>query len=396
MDDPLLEWRKEFPILEKTVYMISNSLGAMPRAVYDSMHEFAETWATRGVRAWNEGWWEMAVAAGDLIASIIGAEPGQISMHQNVTIVEAIIVSCFDFGWRRNKIVYTDMNFPSVAYIYQAQRENGARIVEVKTEDHVSVPTEKVIEAIDDETLLVPVSHVLFRSAYIQDAKAIIEQAHKKGAYVVLDTYQSCGTVPFNVKELDADFVTGGSVKWLCGGPGAAYLYVRPDLTEDLKPKLTGWMAHRRPFDFEIEGMDYRNDAYRFLNGTPPVPALYAARCGYRIVNEIGVDRIREKSMHQTARLIELALEHGMKVTAPMRPEQRGGTIAINVDHAYEVSRELLAREFIVDYRPKAGVRISPHFYNSDEELEAIIKEIRAIIDTGAYKRHIGARSVTK
>ena len=234
--DELLSCRPQFPILEHTVYMISNSLGAMPRGVYDRMREYAETWATRGVRAWADGWWEMPVEVGNLIGEIIGAAPGEVTMHQNVTIAEAIVTSCFDFEPPRNRIVYTDMNFPSVMYFHEAQKSRGAEIVMVESEDGISVPTEKVIAAIDERTLLVPISHVLFRSAYVQDARAIIEHAHQMGAYVILDVFQSAGIVPFDIKKLDADFAVGGVLKWLCGGPGGAFLYVRPDLTQKLEP----------------------------------------------------------------------------------------------------------------------------------------------------------------
>jgi kynureninase len=393
MDD-LLKWRGEFPILEKTVYLISNSLGAMPRAVYDKMHEYAEMWATRGVRAWSEGWWELPIAVGDELAYIIGAGSGEVSTHQNVSIAEAIILSCFDFRGTRNKIVLMDMEFPSIVYLYQAQCKNGARIEMVKSHDGISIPLESLLAAIDEQTLLVPVSHVLFRSAYIQDAKAIIEKAHAVGAHVVLDVYQSAGTVPIDVGALDVDFAVGGVLKWLCGGPGVAFLYVRPDLVTQLEPKMTGWMAHQHPFNFEVGAIKYRDDAYRFLNGTPHIPSLYAAQAGLKILREVGVEKIRAKSVRQTSRLIQLADEHGFKVTAPRNDAQRAGTVAINAPHAYEVSQELLRREFLVDYRPQAGIRISPHFYNKDEELDLVIQEIKKILETKAYEHHMGSKTV--
>ncbi len=386
--DALLSWRPQFPILENTVYMISNSLGAMPRGVYDRMREYADTWATRGVRAWAEGWMEMPVEVGDLIGEIIGAAPGEVTMHQNVTIAEAIVTSCFDFEPPRNRIVYTDMNFPSVMYFHEAQKSRGAEIVMVESEDGISVPTEKVIAAIDERTLLVPISHVLFRSAYVQDARAIIEHAHQMGAYVILDVFQSAGIVPFDIKELETDFAVGGVLKWLCGGPGGAFLYVRPDVAQKLEPRLTGWMAHPHPFDFEIGAIQYREDGFRFLNGTPGVPALYAVEPGCRIVSEIGVEKIREKSTRQTSRLMELAAEKGYETRTPADLARRGGTVSITVPHAYEVSRELLRREFLVDYRPHAGIRVSPHFYTKDEELDLTIEEIGKILETKAYERH--------
>jgi kynureninase len=248
-----------------------------------------------------------------------------------------------------------------------------------------------MLEAIDEETLLVPISHVLFKSGFLQDARAIIERAHEVGAMVVLDTYQSAGTVPFSVKDLNVDFATGGSVKWLCGGPGAGYLYVRPDLQAKLEPRTTGWMAHEAPFAFESGTIRYAPGIARFLHGSPAIPALYAAQSGYSIINEIGVERIRAKSLRQTERLIALAEEAGFRVTSPADSARRGGTITIADEHAAALTAELIRREFIVDYRPGAGVRISPHFYTRDEELDLVIREMKNIRDTRAYAVHEAA-----
>jgi kynureninase len=389
LTDELLKWRKEFPILDKTVYLISHSLGAMPRGVYDALQTYAEVWATRGVRAWAEGWWEMPVTLGDEVAKIIGAQPGTVAMHQNVSICQSLILSCFDPSPKRNKIVYSELNFPSVMYVYEAHaRDHGLRIETVKSDDGITVPLERMLAAIDEETLLVPISHVLFKSAFLQDARAITRRAHEVGARVVLDTYQSAGTVPFSVEELKVDFATGGSVKWLCGGPGAGYLYVRPDLHSQLQPRTTGWMAHASPFSFEGGAIRYAPDIRRFLHGSPAVPALYAAQSGYRIINEIGVEAIRAKSVRQTTSLIKMAEEAGFTVTSPHDAERRGGTVTIAAEHAAAVTRELIRRELIVDYRPGAGVRISPHFYTKDEELELVIREMRDIRDTRAYAEH--------
>jgi kynureninase len=386
LTDELLKWRSEFPILDKAVYLISHSLGAMPRQTYQRLQDFAETWATRGVRAWAEGWWDMPVTTGNEVASIIGAEQGTVVMHQNVSICQSIILSCFEPTPRRNKIVYSELNFPSVMYVYEAQARGGRlRIETVASDDGITVPLDRFLNAIDEETLLVPFSHVLFKSGFLQNARAITERAHEVGAMVVLDTYQSAGTVPFNVTDLNVDFATGGSVKWLCGGPGAGYLYVRPDLQQTLQPKTTGWMAHEAPFAFET-GLRYAPDIRRFLHGSPAIPALYAAQSGYRIINEIGVDRIREKSVRQTTQLIALAEEAGFKVTSPKNADERGGTITVGHDDAAAITKELIRREFIVDYRPGAGVRISPHFYNTDEELELVIDEMKKIRDSGAYR----------
>ncbi|HET6647955.1 MAG TPA: aminotransferase class V-fold PLP-dependent enzyme [Pyrinomonadaceae bacterium] len=391
MTDELLKWRKEFPILDKTVYLISHSLGAMPKATYERLYDYAEAWATRGVRAWAEGWWDMPVSVGNEVGKVIGADPGTVVMHQNVSVCQSLILSCFEPNPKRNKIVYSELNFPSVMYVYEAHARNGnLRIETVKSDDGITVPLERMLAAIDEETLLVPFSHVLFKSAFLQDAKAITERAHEVGAMVVLDVYQSAGTVPFSVKDLDVDFATGGSVKWLCGGPGAGYLYVRPDLRATLRPKTTGWMAHEQPFAFDTD-LRYASGIARFLHGSPAIPALYAAQSGYQIINEIGVDNIREKSVRQTSLLINLAQEAGFTVTSPKSSSQRGGTISVTHEHAAAITSELLGREFIVDFRPGAGVRISPHFYTTDEELELVIDEMKTIRDTCAYARHEAA-----
>ena len=380
MSDDLLRYRDEFPILQRTTYMISNSLGAMPRAVYDSVHEFCDVWATRGVRAWEEKWWMMAREVGDEIGAIMNAPAGSVSVHLNVTGVQAVVASCFDFSGPRNKIVYSDMNFPSIMYFWEAQRSRGARVHMVRTDDGIHVPTERMLDAIDEQTLLVPISHVVFRSSYIKDAKAIIEKAHRVGAYVVLDCFQSLGNVPVDVQALNTDFATGGVLKWLCGGAGTSYLYVRPDLGKKLEPKLTGWFAHENTFGFEIGATRYGDPPYRFMQGTSNVPGFYTALPGLKIIREIGVERIREKSKKMTARLIELADQRGWRVNAPRNPELRGGTVAIDMPNSEEVCQELLKRDVLVDFRPKAGVRFSPHFYNTMEEIDRAIQTVDEIL----------------
>ena len=389
--DQLLKWRSEFPILDRTTYMINNSLGAMPRGVYDGMRAYADSWAERGVRAWEEGWWEMAVAVGDKIAPLIGAGPGEISLHQNVTITQAVISSCFDFRGPRNKVVMVDLEFPSIQYFYHEQRRHGARVEVIPTPDDIRIDLDKLLAAIDETTLLVPISQVLFRSAFIVDMRAIIERAHRVGAHVILDAFQAAGTIPLDVRNLGVDFAVGGVLKWLCGGPGVAYLYVREDLRAKFKPTLTGWFAHRRPFAFESGAIDQRGDSFRYLNGTSHIPALFACRPGLDILNKVGIHAIREKSMSMTARLIEGAKARGWRVNTPDNPAERAGTVSIDCPHANEVCRELLAREILVDFRPKAGVRVSPHFYNREEECDFALAQMEEILRTGAWEKHAAA-----
>jgi kynureninase len=388
--DNLLKYRSEFPIIDRSTYLISNSLGAMPKGVYDGVRNYADSWATRGVRAWEEGWWEMAVDVGDKIAPLVGARPGEISLHQNVTLTQAVISSCFDFRDPRNKIVMFDLEFPSVQYFYHEQARKGARVEIVPSADDICIDLDKFLAAIDETTLLVPISLVLFRSSYIVNAQAIIERAHKVGAHVILDVFQGTGTIPIDVRALNVDFAVGGVLKWLCGGPGVAYLYVREDLRTKLRPALTGWIAHRRPFNFEIGPVDKRDDSFGFLNGTPHIPALYACQPGLQILNEVGIAAIREKSMRMTQRLFDAAKSHGWRVNTPENPRERAGTVSIDCPNAQAVSRELLIREILIDYRPKAGIRLSPHFYNSEAECDFAISQIAEILATGAWKKHVG------
>ncbi len=381
MTDALLRYRSEFPILEKTTYLISNSLGAMPRGVFDALNAYAGIWAERGVRAWEEKWWMLALEVGNEIGELMNAPADSVAVHGNVTQCQAVVASCFDFSGKRNKIVYTDLNFPSVMYFWEAQRSRGARVHMVRTDDGIEVPTERLLDAIDEETLLVPVSHVIFRSSYINDAEAICEKAHRVGAHVILDTFQSLGSgVPVDVQKLNVDFACGGVLKWLCGGPGTAYLYVRPDLARELKPKFTGWLAHENPFGFEIAATRYTHGPYRFMNGTPNVPGLYAARPGLKILRELDMNQVREKSKRLTARIISLAEQRGWRISAPRDPARRGGTVAVDMPNSKEVCGELLKRDILVDWRPGAGVRMSPHFYNKDDEIDFAMAAVDEIL----------------
>jgi kynureninase len=384
--DELLTYRDRFPILGDCVYLINHSLAAMPAAAEERLLEYVRMWRERGIRAWGEGWWEMPVTIGDQLARIMGAAPGTIVMHQNVTVAEEVVISCFRGaahrdGGTRNRVVYEEANFPSVRYLYQAQPD----LEVVAVEDDRAI-----VDAIDERTLLVPISHVLFKNAEIQDIEPIVRRAHEAGAYVVLDCYQSAGVVPFDLTALDVDFAVGGSVKWLCGGPGAGWLYVRPDLAERLEPTFVGWQGHARPFAFEPE-LEYAPGVRRFLTGTPNVPALYAASAGYDVIEEIGVDRIRERSLVLTSLLIELLEDAGFEISSPRDPARRGGTVLLRTPDDPAVHRELGERGIICDFRPDAGIRLGPHFYNSEDELRRTVGQLVEIVESGAYARHSGA-----
>ena len=394
MNDPLLAWRDQFPILERTTYLVSNSLGAMPRTVPARLAEYAEAWGELGVRAWARGWWEMPVRVGDEIAPLIGAGPGEVAMLPNVSIAQAAVLSALDYTAPRDTIVMTELDFPSVRYVFdQLAPRLGARVVVVPSDDGLTIDTGRLLATIDERTRLVAISHVLFRSAYIMDVDAICRHAHEVGALVSLDAFHSVGVIPVDVKRSGVDFLSGGVLKWLCGGPGGCFLYAAPGVGGGAAPALTGWQAHARPFAFEGE-MEFAQGSTRWLNGTPGIPALYAAAEGPRIVRQAGMEAIRAKSLRQTARLIELADASGFPVHAPRDPARRGGTVAFDVPNGYEVAQHLLSREILVDYRPGAGIRIAPHFYTRDDELELAVEAIVHALGSGAWREHSARASI--
>ena len=381
----LADYRDEFPILSSTTYLANHTLGAMPRKAAERLAEFSRMWAERGIRAWAEGWWASPMRVGDQIGRIIGATPGSTVMQQNVAIAEAIALSCFGaVDPARNRVVYERGNFPSVRYLYQAQPELEVVICEDDSE---------IVERIDERTLLVPISHVIFKQAEIQDIEPIVRRAHQAGAHVILDCYQSAGIVPVDVTALGVDFAVGGSVKWLCGGPANGWLYVRPDLAESLRPTYTGWQAHARPFGFEEE-MEYATGAARFLTGTPNPAAHYAGTAGYDLIEEVGVSRIRENSLRQTQLLIDLADAAGFEVQSPRDPARRGGSVTIDVPEAAAVYAELESRAILGDFRPGAGIRLGPHFFNTDDEIAFAVAQMVEIVETGTFARHMGAAAL--
>lgn len=376
--DDLLARRADYPIVEKKTYLINNSLGAMHRGVRDSLAAYADKWATDGVEAWHD-WLPLMVETADLVGAIIGAPPGTTVMGQNVAALLGAVVSCFDFSGPRNRVVTTAMDWPGSHYLWTEHARYGADLVVVPSADGVGVDAQAVVDAIDERTLVVSVSHVLFKSAYVMDLAPIVARAREVGAYVVLDSYQAAGIVPFSVTDLGVDFCVGGSVKYLCGGPGNGWLYVSPALADTLRPAMVGWFGHARPFGFEWSAVEYAAGVGRFTGGTPGVPAAYAAIPGYTAVLDVGVPRIRERSVSLTQPLLEGALERGFTVRSPHSPDRRGGHVTIDPGDSERVHDELLRRGFAVDHRPGVGIRVGPHFYNSADECAAIVAEMAAI-----------------
>jgi len=388
--DPLLAYRAEFPILERCCYLVSNSLGAMPRAVPERLAEYVDAWAERGVRAWADGWWEMPLQVGDEIAPLLGAGAGEVAMVPTVTLAQVSVLTALDYTPARDAVVMTALDFPSVRYaIDQMAPRLGARVVVVPGEDGVTVDVDRLCAAIDERTRLVAISHVLFRSASILDVQRICAHAHAVGAVVSLDAYHAVGVIPVDVRAIGCDFLSGGVLKWLCGGPGGCFLWSSPEMSARYAPALTGWQAHAHPFAF-ADQMDYAPGARRWLGGTPVVPALYTALEGPRLLRRAGIEAVRAKSVRQTARLIKLADARGYPVLASRDAAGRGGTVAFDTPHAAEVARALLARDVVIDYRPGAGIRVAPHFYTSDDEVERVVGEIDDILRTGAWQAFVG------
>jgi kynureninase len=381
--DSLLEYRKRFPALEECVHFISHSLGCVPAKAKDDLNEFFELWSKKSITAWSD-WLPEVDRAGERIAKIISAPKGTIVMNQNVSTITSVLASCFDYTPERNKIVYEALQFPTVSYVWQAEKRRGAECVLVPSADGQTIDTDAMCAAIDEHTLLVPISHVIYSSAYVQDAKKICERAKQVGAHVILDCYQSIGALPIDVVDLGVSFACGGSVKYMCGGAGAAWLYVRDDLIPQFSPRVTGWFGNEAPFAFTMPDQSYAEGIWRYMGGTPAVAALYQSRAGQSTIAEIGVRKIRQKSLVMTQKCIDWVDELGMKLNCPRDPDKRGGSIVFDFVGSADVCRELNRRKFFCDHRPGVGIRIAPHFYTKSEEIDLLFGEIKKIRGGGA------------
>src|SRR5690242_19737933 len=375
--------RDLFPTLASGIHLLSHSLGPVPRAVRDSMLAYCDAWEHHTSEdAWATSWWELSRRVGDRLARILGGAPGAVQIEPNASIALATVASCFDFqSGRRNKVVTTALDFPSMEYIWEAQRQIGAHVEVIPTSDGMTVPLEKILDAIDEETCLVALAHTSYRSSYRVDAPAIVERAHAKGALVLLDVYQSAGVVPLHAADWKVDFLIGGTIKWLCGGPSCGYLYVRPDLDRDLRPRLTGWVAHDAPFEFAAPPMRYARSVRRFAQGTPSIPALYSAIPGLDIIEAVGIENIAAESERRTQLLIDFASERGWTINTPREKHQRGGSVMIGVVDAKVMVERLAERKVYVDWRPGAGLRVSPHFFNTDEEVEEALTILAELLE---------------
>ena len=381
MADPvaesLLEYRKHFPALEECVHFISHSLGCVPAKAMEDLGEFFELWRTKSITAWGD-WLPEVDRAAARIAKIISAPDGTVIMHQNVSTVMSVLASCVDFEPARNKVVYESLMFPTVSYVWQAEKRRGAECVVVPAKDGM-MDADAICAAIDERTLFVPLQHVVFATGQIQDVKKIVARAKQVGAHVILDAYQSIGTVPLDVVDLGVSFACGGSVKYVCGGPGAAWLYVRKDLIEQFAPRVTGWFGNEAPFAFTMPEQSYSETVWRYMGGTPAVAALYQSRAGQTIIGEIGVRKIRDKSLAMTQKCIDWVDELGLKLNSPRPAEVRGGSVVFDFVGSADVCRELNRRKFFCDHRPAAGIRIAPHFYTKPEEIDLFFTELKKV-----------------
>ncbi len=373
--------RNDFPTLASGIHLLSHSLGPVPRAARESMIAYYDAWEHHTSEdAWATSWWELSRRVGDRIARIVGGAPGSVQIQPNASLAMATVSSCFDFKNSRNKVVTTALDFPSMEYFWDAQRQIGARVEVIPSADNVSVPLERILDAIDSDTCLVALAHTSYCSSWRVDVRAIVERAHAKGAQVLLDVYQSAGVVQLQAAEWNVDFLIGGTIKWLCGGPSCGYLYVRPDLQRDLRPRLTGWVAHDSPFEFAHAPMRYARSVRRFAQGTPSIPALYSAIPGLEIIEAVGVAEIAAESERRTQSMIDFGMERGWIINTPVDKNQRGGTVMFGVDDAQGMAERLAERKVFVDWRPGAGLRVSPHFFNTDEEIGEALNILASLI----------------
>lgn len=387
--DTLYDLRVDYPVLAQATYLASHTLGAMHRRTPERLADYAALWAERGVVAWRD-WRPEVVRVADLVGSLIGAPPGTTVMRQNLADLLGDVITSLDWRGPRNRAVTSSLEWPGSLHTWsQIGRLGGEAVVVPGSADGIELDLERMVEAIDERTLLVECSHVLFRTATVVDVAPLIARAHEVGALALIDGYQAAGTLPVDVVELGVDLYLGGSVKYLSGGPGNGWMYVAPHV--ELEPVTTGWFGQRSPFSFELDN-DYADGVARFAGGTPGVPAAYAAAPAYEALAAIGMARVRERSLSMTQPLVEAALERGFTVRSPLDPARRGGHVTIDPGDSDHVHDELHRRGFVVDHRPGVGIRVSPHFYNNLDEAMACLDAMSEIRATSPGTRVATAR----
>jgi kynureninase len=376
----LVAYRSEFPILQRKTYLNSCSLGALSNRSVQGLAQFIEMWNEWGAHAWYEIWLGEIAKARQQFAAIIGAQPQEVAIAPSVSAALSSIATALGYS-KRNNVVMADMDFPTLAYQWLVKERLGIECRFVESPDRIYTPSELFESKVDSKTALVATSRVFFTSGYIQDVRAVADIAHKHGAYILIDDYQGTGQIPIDVVKLDIDFLVTGTLKWLMGGPGLAFVYIREELIPHLQPTIAGWFGHREQFKFKTREFEFRDDAARVEMGTPAVAAIYAANGGLEIVREISVERICERTRFLTNDLIARAREHGWTVRAPQEAERRSSIAMLAFDHPEELVEALVGRGIITDSRPGL-LRISPYFYNTIEENAIVVDAIAEILES--------------
>ncbi len=374
----LLTYRAEFPILQRKTYLNSCSLGALSVRSMQGMEQFMEMWNEWGAHAWYEIWLGEVAKARHKFAALIGAQVHEVAIAPSVSVALSTIATALDYS-KRHKVVMADLDFPTLIYQWLVKERLGVSSHFVKSADRITLAPELFEEAVDAQTALVATSRVFYTSGYIQDIRAIADIAHKQGAYILVDDYQGTGQIPINVNALDVDFLVTGTLKWLMGGPGLSFVYIREGLLPLIEPTITGWFGHRDQFQFKTDEFTFRMDAARVEMGTPAMPTVYAANGGLDIVQEISVESICERTRYLTNDLIARAREHGWTVHAPQEPECRSSIVMLELEHPQQIVQALVERNIIADYRPGL-LRISPYFYNTIEENAIVIDAVAEIL----------------
>ncbi|WP_224248615.1 aminotransferase class V-fold PLP-dependent enzyme [Hyalangium gracile] len=376
MDTTLAAIRAEFPLLEKCTYLNSNSTGAFPRGMDGVLQRYSQTLQNWRDEAW-EGWWADWLGYMDAVARFIGGPVGSVVTDTNLTTLLGRLATCFDYQGARNRVVMTDLEFPTVPFLWKGFGRYGAQAVVVPSEGG-RMDEERLCAAIDERTLLVSIAHASFATGALVDLAPVIRRAREVGALVIVDAYQSVGAVPIDVEALGVDFLLGGAHKWMCGSTESAFLYVRPALLPTLRPAATGWIAGENPLNFE-PARDWASTARRLASGTPAVLPSQLSRVGLELLATVGMPTIRTHSLRCTARVMERAEEAGLTVVTPRQDARRGGVVALRFQGDAEVTRRMVARGFICSYR--GALRVAPHFYNTLEEvdrfMDALVAEAR-------------------
>jgi selenocysteine lyase/cysteine desulfurase len=375
----LVEYRSEFPILQRKTYLNSCSLGALSLRSMSGLETFMEMWNEWGAHAWYEIWLGEIAKVREKFASIIGAQVHEVAIAPSVSVALSSIATALDYS-KRNKVLLADMDFPTLAYQWLVKQRLGVQCEFVESPDRIYTPPELFEDKIDDQTALIATSRVFFISGYIQDVRAIADIAHKHGAYLLIDDYQGTGQIPLDVVTQDIDFLVTGTLKWLLGGPGLALVYIREGLIPQLQPTITGWFGHREGFKFKTREFEFRHDAERVEMGTPAVPTIYTANGGLDIVKEISVESICERTRYLTNDLIARAREKGWTVRAPNEPERRSSIVMLELERPEEIVQGLIERNIVTDSRPGL-LRVSPYFYNTIEENAIVIDAIAEILE---------------